>query len=185
MRAAVSDHPANLPATTGPAQLPAKIDRRRGIKPAVRLACEYMTWGLDGQVLDMGAAAKAAGVSPQGLRKAMNRPDVRQHLQAERQAVRSALTASIPHRLHQLAHQDVNRNAAVQACRALESLPPDDPPGGVAARQTPGVTIIIAGDATIGATPPPTDAPTISVRPAPRDERPARMLHEPIFRPPR
>jgi len=82
-----------------------------------------MTWGDDkGEVLDHMEAARRVGMTPQGMRKALARPEVRRLLTEEKQAVRLALTAKTPSRLAYLRDQNKNMNAAVAAARALDQI---------------------------------------------------------------
>jgi hypothetical protein len=122
------------------------------------VAVNAMVW----QAASRAQAAEMAGMSDHSLRAALKRPHVMNHYLHECEVLRLSGRAKRLHRLEELAMQDVNKNAAVNAIKAAEGLgdEADARPGGRTAL-APGLVIQIVGDATIK-----TPAQTINAEPA-------------------
>jgi len=120
--------------------LPARRDGRSIPKlgAQLRAACDLMIY----KAMSWDAAAVKAGMKVRGMRKAMRRPHVIKYLRDERQVLLAAISTATTLRLAQLRDQDDNRNAAVNAARALEGLDTDTPHRGGGQATSPGFVII-------------------------------------------
>jgi hypothetical protein len=120
--------------------LPARRDGRSipKISQQLKAALDSMIY----EALPWDAAAVKAGLKVRGMRKAMRRPHVLQYLREERLVLLAAISTATPLRLAQLRDQDDNRNAAVNAARALEGLDVDMPMR-VGQASAPGFVIIL------------------------------------------
>lgn len=70
-------------------------------------------------------AAAIAGISEHSLYKALRRPPVRAHYLREIEVLRTSGKARRIHRLEELSEQDDNKQAAINAIRALDQLEDD------------------------------------------------------------
>jgi hypothetical protein len=98
-------------------------------------------------------AAQVAGLSDHGLRQALRRPHVLAFYLSECEVLRASGRAKRLHRLEELAAQNNNMNAAVNAIKVAEQLT-DDPITRGAATPTPGISIRIVN---VSSPPPPID----------------------------
>lgn len=96
-----------------------------------------------GIALAMDAAAKAAGVETRYIRKALDKPHVRQYLNAAKQVFRAGASAANISRAVQIRDQDDNKTAAIQAIRYLDELDAKGPNSTAGRVTTPGVVIHI------------------------------------------
>jgi hypothetical protein len=85
-------------------------------------------------------AAQVAGLTDHGLRQALRRPHVLAFYLSECEVLRASGRAKRLHRLEELAAQDSNMNAAVNAIKVAEQIV-EDPVRRGAATPTPGIVI--------------------------------------------
>ncbi len=98
-------------------------DKRRRISGKLKIALDYMTWGDEtGRPLPFDEAARKANLTVRAMRLALERQHVRAYLRQARDVFRASISSRVISRLDELAHQDVNRNAAVASCRAILQL---------------------------------------------------------------
>jgi hypothetical protein len=88
----------------------------------LKRAIDLMVW----QGLTRDDAALKAGLRPHSLYAAFRKSHVKQHYLSECEVLRVSGRAKRLHRLEELAAQDENRNAAVAAIRAADSIPDPD-----------------------------------------------------------
>jgi hypothetical protein len=120
-----------------------KVDRRKEIRGKLKAALNAMVWGIPNKpVVTWDEAARNANLTIQAMRKALEKPHVRQYLQAQKQVLRSALGAKTLSRLDALMMQDDNRAAAVSAAKVLEQGAEENK--SPAAGQAPGLVLIVA-----------------------------------------
>jgi hypothetical protein len=135
---------------------PLKADDR--IRGKLKAALDLMVFGgEDGLPLSFDVAARSVNFPVRSMRRALERPHVRQYLRASGQVMRASICARIPHRLGQLMMQDDNRAAAVRAAAVLETIDERDGMRPATPMQ-PGLQIII-----IQPDRPAKQAPTIDV----------------------
>jgi hypothetical protein len=85
-----------------------------------RTALDLMFWGgPDGTPLDYDEAARTANLTVRSMRRALERPNVRQYLRTQRDVFRARISARVIHRLDELSQQNTNMNAAVGASRVF------------------------------------------------------------------
>lgn len=102
-----------------------------------------MIWGAEPDTpLPWNEAAQAANFDVSAMRKALERPHVRQFLRQQRDVLRASICAGNPTRLKRLADQQGNANAAVSAIRLLERMDDEQEHPG-AMQRAPGVTVIV------------------------------------------
>jgi hypothetical protein len=117
-------------------------DKRERITGRLKVALDAMIWGNPtGKPLAWNEAARASNISARSMRKSLERPAVRMYLHQQKQVFRACLSAATLSRLHELASQDENRNAAVAAIREIEAR--DDVQSRSINAQTPGITIVL------------------------------------------
>jgi hypothetical protein len=110
-------------------------------------------------------AAKAVGMLPKSLYKALAKPHVKRYFNQQLEVLRTAARARNFHRLEALREQDTNPMAAVNAIKTLEGLAVDQETNPVGSRPTPGLQIVIVQP---GAEP--KQSPIIDVTPVRSDE---------------
>jgi hypothetical protein len=104
----------------------------------LRVAIEAMVWA----ALPRAEAAAHAGMTEHGLYKALRKPPVRAYYLSECEVLRTSGRARRIHRLEQIAEQDDNKQAAVNAIKALDYQ--EDQQHAAAARSvSPGLVIVI------------------------------------------
>lgn len=155
--------------------------RRHTIGRKVKAALDAMVWL--GRTRDQ--AALSAGLQDNSLYKALRRPDVKAYYLAECEVLRVSGRAQRIHRLEALATQDENKQAAVNAIRALEQMGDDLPLHGHQVIQ-PGMTVVIVNSPPTPARPPqPAEASVIEHgEPSMRDVTPAQPDDPTVFRHP-
>jgi hypothetical protein len=164
-------------------------DRRSRITARLRKALDLMCWGdADGNPLDWDDAARTANISTRSMRRSLERPNVRQYLQEQKQVLRACISGKSLSRLDELAAQRTNMNAAVNAIRAIDEA--DATSAQLGQSHTPGVIIRIVNQVPppLDRTPPPLTIEHESAAPTQprRDERgdpvfvdPTRRSHDP------
>jgi hypothetical protein len=95
-----------------------KRQKQRAPGRATREAIDRMTW----EGITRDEAAKAAGILPKSLYNSLRRPHVKRYYAEQVEALRTSGRARRIHRLEQLAEQNDNKAAAVNAIAALERL---------------------------------------------------------------
>ncbi len=127
-----------------PAKLPTtRQDRRKTLRKKLKSALDLMTWGdKDGNPLEWDEAARAVNFNVSTMRKALERPHVRQYLTAQRRYLRDAISAKNPRRLARIADGE-NAAAAVRAVQVLEGLDEQQPGHGPGMVSLPGLVIQI------------------------------------------
>jgi hypothetical protein len=88
-------------------------------------------------------AAKAVGMLPKSLYKALAKPHVKRYFNGQLEVLRTAARARNFHRLESIREQDGNPMAAVNAIKALEGLAADQELNPAARAQVPGLQIVI------------------------------------------
>src|SRR5262249_50238722 len=123
---------------------PKQRDRRRDIRGKLKTALDLMIWGdEDRKALPWNEAARTANFNVRAMRKALERPHVREYLRQARRCFMDTLSAQTPARLAALRDQDDNRNAAVAAARTLEEIGAAEDTLSRGVQQTPGFSIVI------------------------------------------
>jgi hypothetical protein len=117
---------------------PTKIERKLTVTRKVKAAIDAMVW----EGLKRADAAAKGQLTDHSLYVALTRPHVKQYYMQQCEVLRLSGRARRIHRLETISEQDDNKQAAVNAIRALDQIPDADQVAG-AARATPGVTIII------------------------------------------
>jgi hypothetical protein len=107
-------------------------------------------------------AAKAVGMLPKSLYKALAKPHVKRYFNQQLEVLRTAARARNFHRLEEIREQGSNPMAAVNAIKALEGLVADQEANPAGRAQVPGLSIVIIQG---GAQPARTIGPTIDVTP--------------------
>jgi hypothetical protein len=106
----------------------------------LKTALDAMVW----QAASRKDAAAIAGLTDHSLRQALRRPHVMQRYLSECELLRLSGRAKRLHRLDELASQDSNKQAAVNAIKAAEGIGDDDyAPGRLPQQRMPGITIVI------------------------------------------
>lgn len=88
-------------------------------------------------------AAKAVGMLPKSLYKALAKPHVKRYFNAQLEVLRTAARARNFHRLESIREQDNNPMAAVNAIKALEGLAADQEANPAGRAQVAGLQIVI------------------------------------------
>jgi hypothetical protein len=110
----------------------------------LRRAIDLMVW----EAASRKQAAERCGMSDHSMRQALRRPHVIRYYRELCVVLRESGRAKRIHRLDEIAAQDVNRNAAVQAIKAAEQLDEADAARGVSGvPQQPGIVIQIISSA--------------------------------------
>lgn len=125
------------------AQLPAhsteKQPKTLKITKRVRAAIDAMVW----KGLKRAEAAQVAGLTDHSLYVALRSAHVKAHYLAECEVLRTSGRARRLHRLEEMAEQDDNKQAAVNAILALERLAPGDETASGRVASSPGLQIVI------------------------------------------
>lgn len=96
--------------------IPTPDGTRKTIGRKLKTALDLMVW--EGKLFNEAAAT--AGFNVHAMRKALERPHVRQYLREQKQVFRDSASAKNYHRAVEIRDQDENRTAAVQAIKLLE-----------------------------------------------------------------
>lgn len=107
----------------------------------VRRAIEAMVW----QGLKRDDAAIAAGMQPNSLYVALRRPDVKALYNSECEVLRLSGRARRITRLEELVEQDDNKQAAINACLALDRIDADQHQRNNGQQLSPGLVIVVNG----------------------------------------
>jgi hypothetical protein len=105
----------------------------------VRDAINAMVW----EGLPRAKAAEKAGISDHGLYKALRSPPVKAYYLSECEVLRTSGRARRIHRLEQMVEQDDNKQAVVNAVRALELMGDDEGMAASRANSLPGLQIVV------------------------------------------
>jgi hypothetical protein len=136
-------------------QLPAKPSRqalqaKTASKPLrvtgkLRVACDMMVWGVDGDglALSWDEAARQADYRVRSMRLALERPHVVKYLNQQKEVFRSSASAKNISRAVQLRDQDDNRTAAQRALEWLDRTAAERSHDGIGGSVMPGVVILI------------------------------------------
>jgi hypothetical protein len=117
----LSTEVATITASSPPAKEKKAKPPRKQIRGKLKTALDLMVFGdSDLPVYDFLAAARKAGFTPQAMRKAIERPHVRQYLNEQKQVFRESASAQNIRRAIELRDQDENKTAAVHAMRYLD-----------------------------------------------------------------
>ncbi len=117
---------------------PTKVERKLTVTRKVKAAIDAMVW----EGLKRADAAKQAGLAEHSLYVALTRPHVKQHYLSQCEVLRLSGRARRIHRLDAISEQDDNKQAAVNAIRALDNMAEDEA-ASTTRRSSPGVTIVI------------------------------------------
>lgn len=148
----------NALATTTPPAAPTTTDRKTKRSLAVtgklRDACLLMVFGPEdgddaGCALSMDEAARKAGITTRQIRKALDKPHVRQFLNQQKQVFRASASAQNISRLVELRDESENAMAKLGAIKLLEQV--DEQADRKATARTPGVVILIGEPASVAA----------------------------------
>jgi hypothetical protein len=132
-----------------------KPDKQERITAKLRTAIDRMVFGDEnGNPLDWDDAGRSVQIPARSMRRALERPYVRQYLMQQRQVLRAALSSKNLLRLDALADQKVNLGAAVKAAQIIEAVSDE----ALTTRPmvgAPGVVIriVAAGDTSVGVAP--------------------------------
>jgi hypothetical protein len=88
-------------------------------------------------------AAKAVGMLPKSLYKALAKPHVKRYFNEQLEVLRTAARARNFHRLESIREQDSNPMAAVNAIKTLEQLSEESSNRGAGLPTQPGLQIVI------------------------------------------
>lgn len=113
---------------------PASVARMPGGK--VRAALDLMVW----EGIDRDAAAKQAGIEPKSLYNALRKHHVKAYYLGQCEVLRTSGRARRIHRLEAIAEQDDNKQAAVNAIKALDYIE-DQPAAARGNSSSPGFVI--------------------------------------------
>jgi hypothetical protein len=119
------------------------VTEHRGNKPITltrknKAAVDAMVW----LGMNRADAAKHAGMQDQSLYVALSKPHVRSYYLAQCEVLRTSGRARRIHRLEAMVEQDENKQAVVNACKALDQQ--DDSPQAAAARSAaPGFVVVV------------------------------------------
>jgi hypothetical protein len=116
-----------------------KSGRKLTVTRKVRAAIQQMVW----HGLKRDEAAAAAGLTDHSLYVALRSPHVKAYYLAECEVLRTSGRARRIHRLEQMVEQDDNKQAVVNAVRALELMSDDDGSAVARANTLPGLQIVI------------------------------------------
>lgn len=150
MQATQTDLPASTPA-------PPKPSRELRVTGKVRAAIDAMVW----RGLKRADAAQQAGLKDNSLYVALSRPDVKSYYLGQLEVLRTSERARNIHRLVEIRDKADNM-PAVNAIKMLEQLA-DEPANAARAQQSPGLVIVVQGDAQVVAA----QRELIDVTPAP------------------
>jgi hypothetical protein len=89
------------------------------------------------------------------MRSALDKPHVQRYLREQRQVFRASLVDRATFRLVELSEQDSNLAAAVSATRTLIAEPEQEAASRTAQQSSPGLVVVIQGDAQVSAAPVP------------------------------
>jgi len=125
----------NTPAETKKAKLPA-------VRGKLVLALKAIVW----EGAEFKEAGEAAGLTAYQVRKAIDRPHVREYLRREREVFRAHVSAQNIHRAKQLRDESGNAMAQLGAMKFIEAMGDEDGarPGG---SHTPGIVIMVGTQA--------------------------------------
>lgn len=138
-----------LAIATPPSRPIAQPTKRLEVRGKLRQALMNMIWGVEPDTpLPWNEAAQAANFDVSAMRKALERPHVRQFLKHQRDVLRASICAANPVRLKRIADQTGNMNAAVTAIRQLEQMDEDQERAG-SVQRAPGVTVIVVSQAPV------------------------------------
>jgi hypothetical protein len=144
-------------------------DKRERVTGRLRQALDLMVFGDEtGKPLDYIDAGRTMNISARSMRRSLERPAVRQYLQAQKQVARASASAGNIWHLADIAKQRSNMNAAVNAIRAIDEGDPEA--FRAPSRDGPGITIRIIAPPSPAAAPPMVDVtPQPAPIPLPRD----------------
>ena len=120
----------NLPAVTTPtAPVDASKERSapRRVTGRLKTALDFIVH----EALEMDEAAKRAGLTTRGVRKAMAKPWVAAYMREQRALLLTELTAGNPHHLRTLRGASPNQMVRLGAVRAIEDIVDGRRHGGV------------------------------------------------------
>jgi len=128
-----------LPIEQPAAQFKGKDGRKLTIPRRIRTAIDRMVW----HGMTRAAAAEAAGLKDNSLYVALRRPEVKSYYLSECEVLRTSGRARRIHRLEQMVEQDDNKQAVVNAVRALELMGDDEGMAANRANSLPGLQIVV------------------------------------------
>lgn len=150
--------PAPAPVSRSPISVETKNGRKLRMTRRVQHCIDLMVW--DG--LKRDDAAEKAGMKANSLYVALRKPDVRAYYLSECEVLRTSGRARRIHRLEQMAEQDDNKQAAVNAIRALDNIS-DEQQASIGASRSPGFQIVIVNSQS-------QPKPLIELNPLPQSE---------------
>lgn len=165
----------NLPAK--PTDKTSKSEKALRITRKVRDAIALMVW----QGLNRAEAAEKAGLKDNSLYIALRKPDVKAHYLAECEVLRVSGKARRIHRLAELAEQNTNMNAAVNAIRTADAVEDGAHMLGSGMNRAPGLTVVVV-DASGNMRPAP-PLHVVDVTPQPLEEFDAQTPRQAIDNP--
>lgn len=136
----------------------AAVDRTAPGKVTGRLkrALDAMVW----TGINRNDAAQGAGLTDHSLYVALRRPHVKAYYLAECEVLRLSGRARRIHRLEAMVEQDENKQAVINAARALDNLS-DEQVNSAARVQSPGFIIQVIGDVRVAQQPAPSATPLL------------------------
>lgn len=134
---------------------PREPAKPRAVSAKIRRAVLMMIYGspndADGAPVDFIAAAKACGIRLDLMRAALDRPEVRRLLHAERRIFRSTIAAGNEAALKRVRDRSENGMAVISAVRTIESMDEEKAAGPHGHVQQCGFVIVLRQEATPGA----------------------------------
>jgi hypothetical protein len=131
----------SLTPTAGNQSQPQRMQIRRKLKAAL----DGMIWS----GLPFDEAARAADFNVRAMRKALERPHVRNYLRTQKQVFRESVSAANIHRAREIRDQTENQMAAIKAIQVIEQIGDVDAARGNAGEPTmPGLVIRIVSSST-------------------------------------
>src|SRR5215468_6510340 len=90
---------------------------------ALKQACDLMVWGdADGNPMEWDAAARAANLTTQAMRRALQRPHVRAYLKQQRDVFCASVSSSNIAHAAKMRADSPNQMARMQAVRFIEDV---------------------------------------------------------------
>lgn len=137
--------PATAPQPDSQQRTPVSRNGRPLISRAIRDAIERMVH----EGLHWDDAARAVGLPIRTMRLALERPAVIKYVKEQRDVFRTAVSATNIHHLRQLRDSGRNEMARLGAMRLIEKDSDDNEMRTAARHQSPGVVIVIKGNADV------------------------------------
>jgi hypothetical protein len=150
----MSDVQIITPNAPQPPAKPDKPSRALKVTGKLKTALDLMVFGpTDGEqpgiALSLADACRATNLHYATMRKALDKPHVRQYLNAQKQVFRASVSAANISRLAEIRDTSGNAMAKLGAIKVLEGIS-DDPAAAAGVSRAAGVVIIIGSQAPAG-----------------------------------